>query len=107
MDISEYIDDFKKEAAESLVKIAQAIETLKGDPSHAESIAVIHRLFHSLKSASAMMELNDISAICKDMEMKAAPYDGKGEPVLEEDLNVYTEAHKSVSEMLEKLVSES
>jgi len=62
--LEQYRGIFLQDAAESFRKIRAAIVVLHKDPTNADAIFEILRLFHSMKSSSAMMGFEKISKSC-------------------------------------------
>ncbi|MDB4978448.1 MAG: Chemotaxis protein CheA [Candidatus Peribacteria bacterium] len=67
-DMSHYRDAFLSDAYASVENIRSALMYLADKPADHDALFEVMRLFHSIKSASAMMGYADMSQTCQEQE---------------------------------------
>lgn len=67
-DMDQYLGAFLSDTHASLETIRSALRSLETNPSDQEAVYEAMRLFHSLKSSSAMMGFQSVSSLCHAME---------------------------------------
>ena len=66
----EILLEFQEEVREYLPDIRTGLGTLEKNPSHAEAVAEVHRLVHTIKGAAAMIGCDDLSRTAADVEQR-------------------------------------
>ena len=62
--------DFQEEVEEYLPEIRERLQILEADPTTVEPLTELHRLFHSIKGAAAMVGFNELSKTAAATEQR-------------------------------------
>jgi two-component system chemotaxis sensor kinase CheA len=68
LDMAKYVNLFLEEGTEHLAEMSRGLLTLEKDPASADSIDLIFRMAHSIKSMAASLGFDSISEVAHRLE---------------------------------------
>lgn len=102
IDLSIFLDEYLSDSRAGFQKAGDALLSFENDPGRTERLDEIGRVFHTLKSSSAMLGFNDISGLAHAAEDLIGGMKDANAPAARKAVDVLFE----VTDALERMVAE-
>jgi chemotaxis protein histidine kinase CheA len=103
MDIQKYQQLFVEETQSSMQLMWDALEQLKVDPTSKDAYFEVMRMFHSLKSCSAIMGHTHVHDACRQMEMLYKEVNEDESQAIPEIITLTEKNGKGIEDALNKI----